>query len=329
MRKSLLSAVLVLCVVPTAYGAGTNVDATAIALGGGGGASNASTGPVSNISANMNSTTSNANNAGIGNSSATSISSGGAGGAGGSSMSYATGGYGGNSNATGGSSTATGGTSSASTGSSTSSTGSSSSLNGGNTVVIKSGDTIVPQPLLGTMAQTDNPHLYNIQGGTAQTANLNWLLAQTWSPDNRESVDGKSCRTTIVCVTDNNIEKYKGAGANNFVFLDDKAQVPAALGSITISPRLNKGDEVDGSTLKSDIKTYVCNRYHGLNIYIKSSWAASSFGVHSKGLAAQAMSSASFFPGNVVSGIAGALGGNRGGTEAVPIVSLTVILSDK
>ena len=179
------------------------------------------------------------------------------------------------------------------------------------------------------MAQTENPHLYNIQGGMAQSANLNLLLAQSWSPDQRDSADGKSCKTTIVCVTDYNIEKYKGAGANNFIFLDEKSPVPQGLGSITISPRLNKGNDVDGSTLKSDIKTYVCNKYHGLNIYIKSSWAASSYGVHSKGVAAQALSSGSFFPGNVVSGLAGALGGNKGATEAVPIVSLTVILSDK
>ncbi|GEM_PF-2867619 len=290
-----------------------------------------------------------------------------AGGAGGSSTSYsaggaggssnATGGAGGNSNATGGYSNATGGASTAaggssnatggnaaggtasasagsataSAGSATASAGSSTATNGGNTLVLKSGDntTIVPQGLLGTMAQTENPHLYNIQGGMAQSANLNLLLAQSWSPDQRDSADGKSCKTTIVCVTDYNIEKYKGAGANNFIFLDEKSPVPQGLGSITISPRLNKGNDVDGSTLKSDIKTYVCNKYHGLNIYIKSSWAASSYGVHSKGVAAQALSSGSFFPGNVVSGLAGALGGNKGATEAVPIVSLTVILSDK
>ena len=277
--------------------------------------------------------------------SSTSYSTGGAGGS-----SYATGGAGGNSNATGGYSNATGGastaaggssnatggnaaggTASASAGSATASAGSSTATNGGNTLVLKSGDstTIVPQGLLGTMAQTENPHLYNIQGGMAQSANLNLLLAQSWSPDQRDSADGKSCKTTIVCVTDYNIEKYKGAGANNFIFLDEKSPVPQGLGSITISPRLNKGNDVDGSTLKSDIKTYVCNKYHGLNIYIKSSWAASSYGVHSKGVAAQALSSGSFFPGNVVSGLAGALGGNKGATEAVPIVSLTVILSDK
>ena len=250
-----------------------------------------------------------------------------AGGAGGNS--YATGGTGGSSYATGGSANSTGGTSSASTGASTANTGASTSVNGGNTLVLKSGDTKVPQGLLGSFAQTENPHLYNIQGGMAQSSNLNLLLAQSWSPDQRDSADGKSCRTTIVCVTDYNIEKYKGAGANNFIFLDEKAPVPQGLGSITIYPRLNKGDEVDGSTLKSDIKTYVCNKYHGLNIYIKSSWAASSFGVHSKGVAAQAVSSASFFPGNVVSGLAGAFGGNKGATEALPIVSLTVILADK
>jgi len=262
----------------------------------------------------------------VGNLSSSSVSAGGTGG-----NSYATGGNsnatGGNSNATGGN--ATGGTSSATTGAVNANTGASTSVNGGNTLVLKSGDTIVPQQLLSTIAVTENPHLYSIQGGLAQTTNLNLLLSQSWSPDQRDTADGKSCRTTIVSVTDYNIDKYKGAGANNFIFLDEKAPVPPGLGSITIYPRLNKGDEVDGSTLKSDIKTYVCNRYHGLNIYIKSSWAASSLGVHSKGVAASAVSSASFFPGNVVSGLAGALGGNKGATEATPIVSLTVILSDK
>ena len=291
---------------------------------------------LSNSTANSNSNSnalgiSNATGGSVGNLSSSSVSAGGLGGQGGSSTSNANGGAGGYSYATGGQSTSTsnGGVSTSSTGSSTANTGPSSSINGGNTMVLQSGDTIVPQGLISTMAQTDNPHLYSIQGGIAQASNLTFLLAQPWSPDHRDSVDGKSCRTTIVCVTDSRIEQYKGAGQNNFIFLDEKARVPDGLGSITISPRQNKGDEVDGSTLKSDIKTYVCNRYHGLNIYIKASWAASMYGVHSKGIAAQAVSSGSFFPGNVVSGIAGALGGNRGNTEALPMVSLTVILSDK
>ncbi|NMW19556.1 MAG: hypothetical protein HKK66_11165 [Chlorobiaceae bacterium] len=328
MKKVSLLIMCLSCVVSKAYGDVYNTNATQFAT----------TNATQSVSATG---VASAYSYGIGN---VNTAAGGAGGAGGYSTSYASGGSGGSSYATGGNATggnatggnATGGTSSASTGASTAttgastaSTGASTSVNGGNTLVLKSGDTIVPQQLLGTVAQTDNPHLYSIQGGMAQSSNLNLLLAQSWSPDHRDTADGKSCKTTIVCVTDYNIEKYKGAGANNFIFLDEKSPVPPGLGSITISPHLNKGDEVDGSTLKSDIKTYVCNKYHGLNIYIKSSWAASSFGVHSKGLAAQAMSSASFFPGNVVSGLAGALGGNKGATEAVPIVSLTVILSDK
>ena len=310
------------------------VGTASIAYSGGSGSGAGSVSSLSTASslslANSNSL-SNAEGGSVGNLSSSSVSAGGLGGQGGSSTSNANGGAGGYSYATGGQSTSTsnGGVSTSSTGSSTANTGASSSINGGNTLVLQSGDTIVPQGLISTMAQTDNPHLYSIQGGIAQASNLTFLLAQPWSPDHRDSVDGKSCRTTIVCVTDSRIEQYKGAGQNNFIFLDEKARVPDGLGSITISPRQNKGDEVDGSTLKSDIKTYVCNRYHGLNIYIKASWAASMYGVHSKGIAAQAVSSGSFFPGNVVSGIAGALGGNRGNTEALPMVSLTVILSDK
>lgn len=190
----------------------------------------------------------------------------------------------------------------------------------------------IPPPLISTIAQTNNPELYDLRTGTtAQTANLSFLLWQSWSPDHRELVEGCSDRTKLIVVTDKKIEQYKSDnGENSFVLLNENVLAPEGLGSITIYPIVGKGTDVDGSTLRSDIKAYVNHHYSGLKVYFKKSWAASMYGVKTKGRAAQIAPSATLWPGgDIISGLAGALGGNNGTSEPLPTISLTAILSDK
>ena len=191
--------------------------------------------------------------------------------------------------------------------------------------------------LVTTMAVTNNAELYDLKTGTfAQTSNLGFLLWQSWSPDHRELVEGCSDRTKMIVVTDDRIKAFipkdekEGKGQNTFVLLNEKTLDPEGLGSITIYPIVGKGIDVDGSTLRADIKEYVNKHYDGLKVYFKKSWAASMYGVRNKGRAGQVTPTTTLWgTADILGGIAGAFGGNNGSTEPLPAISLTVILSDK
>lgn len=192
----------------------------------------------------------------------------------------------------------------------------------------------IPPPLVGTVANTNNPELYDLKTGTtAQTANLSFLLWQSWSPDHRELVEGCSDRTKMIVVVDDKINQYKsenGKGENSFVLLNERTLEPEGLGSITIYPIIGKGADVDGSTIRADIKEYVNRHYNGLKVYFKKSWAASMYGINTKGRAGQIMPTGTIFGAtDLIGGLAGAFGGNNGSSEPLPTISLTVILSDK
>lgn len=197
---------------------------------------------------------------------------------------------------------------------------------------------VIQPGLTGANSSTNNPTMIDMRtGGAAQITNTELLLMQEFTPDETTMVTGASGKTQISCVYSSEMEKYEGnpkiKGRNQFVLVDNSIVVDGALGTITIQPKLGKGDKVDVSVIKADLAAFVNDNWAQMNIFMKRSWVSSNYGVRSKGRGIGASGTVGLgggllgnVPGDIASAFAGAFSGNEGSMEVTPVVSMTVLL---